>query len=167
MIQTSASTTATKYGNLNFVQQKDTSPMSTSIFMKNLDRRSDVSGGLHRASGRTQNVCEQELVVIGISLDHLSRSTQLLICCSGVFFFYLVYGYVQVFLHRLLYFLQVAGAICIEKYFICNHGVVLIKSSQKQLLRCKTALQDVVKSFEQPTQVLISEISYNKLSALL
>ena len=39
---------------------------------------------------------KHELVVLGVSLDHLSSTLQLLICCSGVFVFYLIYGFVQV-----------------------------------------------------------------------
>ena len=39
---------------------------------------------------------KHELVVLGVSLDHFSSTLQLLICCSGVFVFYLIYGYVQV-----------------------------------------------------------------------
>ena len=38
----------------------------------------------------------KHLVVLGISLDSLPRATQFLVCCGGVFLFYLIYGYVQV-----------------------------------------------------------------------
>ena len=81
MFQVSASATAKKYGNFNFVPKNDSNLKSTSIKIENLDPN---------ASSKPQ------LVVIGVSLDNLSRSTQLFICCAGVFVFYLVYGYVQV-----------------------------------------------------------------------
>lgn len=38
----------------------------------------------------------KELVVLGIALDSLPKSAQFLVCCGGVFVFYLIYGYVQV-----------------------------------------------------------------------
>ena len=42
------------------------------------------------------NPPKPQLAIVGVSLDHLPRSSQLFICCAGVFLFYLIYGYVQV-----------------------------------------------------------------------
>lgn len=42
----------------------------------------------------------KHLVVLGISLDSLPRATQFLVCCGGVFLFYLIYGYVQEWIFR-------------------------------------------------------------------
>lgn len=44
--------------------------------------------------------CKRELLVLGFSLDSLPRSAQFLICCGGVFLFYLIYGYVQEWIFR-------------------------------------------------------------------
>ena len=41
-----------------------------------------------------------KLVILGMSLDALSRSGQFCVCCGGVFVFYLIYGYVQVCSHK-------------------------------------------------------------------
>lgn len=38
----------------------------------------------------------EELRVLGINLSSLSAPTQFFICVAGVFFFYLMYGYLQV-----------------------------------------------------------------------
>ena len=94
MFQISASANAKKYGNFNFVQKDDTMPKSTSITMEDLEKGGNISG--QHDSGMAPILTKQQLVVVGVSLDHLSRSTQLFICCTGVFVFYLVYGYVQV-----------------------------------------------------------------------
>ncbi len=91
MFQISASAKAKKYGNFSFVQKDDSNPKLMSVKVEGLDRGSSISG-----SERPPNISKQQLVIIGVSLDHLSRSTQLFICCSGVFVFYLIYGYVQV-----------------------------------------------------------------------
>lgn len=45
---------------------------------------------------KEEATCNRELVILGFSLDSLPRSAQFLICCGGVFLFYLIYGYVQV-----------------------------------------------------------------------
>lgn len=36
------------------------------------------------------------VMVLGVDLGGLPRSAQFLVCCCGVFFFYLIYGYIQV-----------------------------------------------------------------------
>jgi hypothetical protein len=92
MFQISASAKAKKYGNFNFVPKENTDPyklMGVKV------------EGLEQGAEKTPNVSKQQLVIIGVSLDHLSRSTQLLICCSGVFVFYLVYGFVQVVVYTI------------------------------------------------------------------
>lgn len=38
----------------------------------------------------------EELRVLGINLSNFNTPTQFFICVAGVFFFYLVYGYLQV-----------------------------------------------------------------------
>ena len=94
MFQVSATAAAKKYGNMNFMPKNGSNPKSTSI-------KIDVDpgdGGLGQY-GSEKNISKPgrpQIVVIGVSLDHLSRSTQLFICCTGVFVFYLIYGYVQV-----------------------------------------------------------------------
>jgi hypothetical protein len=92
MFQTSASAKAKKYGNFNFVQKDDSTPKLTSVQVEDSDRGGSISGHY----GAAPNISKQQLVIIGVSLDHLSRSKQLFICCTGVFAFYLVYGYLQV-----------------------------------------------------------------------
>ena len=92
MFQTSASAKAKKYGNFNFVQKDDSTPKLTSVQVEGSDRGGSISGHY----GAAPNISKQQLVIIGVSLDHLSRSKQLFICCTGVFAFYLVYGYLQV-----------------------------------------------------------------------
>ena len=91
----SASFMATKYGNLNFVPKNTLNSESTSVVVESV-----VQGvnSFHSGSemSSSQSVSRQELVVIGVSLDHLSPSVQLAVCCGGVFVFYLIYGYVQV-----------------------------------------------------------------------
>ncbi|CAB4021628.1 Adenosine 3 -phospho 5 -phosphosulfate transporter 2, partial [Paramuricea clavata] len=73
------------------VEKDDSSPKLTSVQVEDSDRRGNNSGHY----GAAPNISKQQLVIIGVSLDHLSRSTQLFICCTGVFAFYLVYGYLQ------------------------------------------------------------------------
>jgi len=43
---------------------------------------------------------KKELVVLGIALDSLPKAAQFLVCCGGVFLFYLIYGYVQEWIFR-------------------------------------------------------------------
>ena len=94
MFQISASATAKKYGNFNFVPKEDSNTKLMSVKVESLGQGASSPG--HFGPEKAPSISKQQLVIIGVSLDHLSRSTQLLICCSGVFVFYLVYGFVQV-----------------------------------------------------------------------
>ena len=51
---------------------------------------------IQNAGSKEDSESRKHLVVLGISLDSLPRATQFLVCCGGVFLFYLIYGYVQV-----------------------------------------------------------------------
>ena len=105
MFQISASAKAKKYGNFNILSKTDSNPQSASIKVEDVDRDRHTLG--QYGFKRTSFSSKQQLVIIGVSLDHLSRSSQLFICCTGVFVFYLVYGYVQVSGHFLSYLLCV------------------------------------------------------------
>ena len=50
------------------------------------------------ANYKEKDICdgERKLVVFGVTLDSYPKPVQFLICCGGVFLFYLLYGYVQV-----------------------------------------------------------------------
>lgn len=48
----------------------------------------------------------KELVILGVALDSLPKAAQFFICSGGVFFFYLIYGYVQVNTDVLYYFIE-------------------------------------------------------------
>ncbi|KAI0207237.1 Adenosine 3'-phospho 5'-phosphosulfate transporter 2 [Lamellibrachia satsuma] len=41
------------------------------------------------------------VMVLGVDLGGLPRSAQFLVCCCGVFFFYLIYGYIQELIFKL------------------------------------------------------------------
>ena len=51
---------------------------------------------IQNGGSKEDSESRKHLVVLGISLDSLPRATQFLVCCGGVFLFYLIYGYVQV-----------------------------------------------------------------------
>lgn len=51
---------------------------------------------IQNGGSKEDSESRKQLVVLGISLDSLPRATQFLVCCGGVFLFYLIYGYVQV-----------------------------------------------------------------------
>lgn len=79
------------FGNLGNVPKIRSDIELTSIKVGN------SAGNGNKSASNTPNISsKKEVVILGYSLDHLSRGTQLTICVSGVFFFYLVYGYVQV-----------------------------------------------------------------------
>ena len=61
-------------------------PNHTTITIQNGENKED--SGEHK-----------ELVILGIALDSLPKAAQFFICSGGVFFFYLIYGYVQVNKH--------------------------------------------------------------------
>ncbi|XP_046850137.1 adenosine 3'-phospho 5'-phosphosulfate transporter 2-like [Xenia sp. Carnegie-2017] len=78
------------FGNLGNVPKSRSDIELTSIKVGN------SAGNGNKSPLNTPNISsKKEVVILGYSLDHLSRGTQLTICVSGVFFFYLVYGYVQ------------------------------------------------------------------------
>ena len=51
---------------------------------------------IQNGGSKEDSESRKHLVVLGIALDSLPRATQFLVCCGGVFLFYLIYGYVQV-----------------------------------------------------------------------
>ena len=70
------------------------SPSSSTVV--HIDRATEMTGArvdLLRVEGASK------LVILGLSLESLSKSGQFFVCCSGVFMFYLIYGYVQVSSH--------------------------------------------------------------------
>ena len=42
-----------------------------------------------------EDLVSEPVLVLGVDISHLSRSTQFMLCASGVFFFSLLYGYLQ------------------------------------------------------------------------
>ncbi|KAK2173450.1 hypothetical protein NP493_873g01021 [Ridgeia piscesae] len=56
-------------------------------------------GDTDRLSGVTPE--PQPIMILGADLGGLPQSAQFLICCSGVFFFYLIYGYIQELIFKL------------------------------------------------------------------
>lgn len=42
-----------------------------------------------------EDLVSDPVLVLGVDISHLSRSTQFVVCASGVFFFSLLYGYLQ------------------------------------------------------------------------
>lgn len=78
--QDSADIMSGKYGLVNYSSRKHISitvPSSTEVM-----------------SPHIKSV--EELRVLGINLSSFNTPTQFFICVAGVFFFYLVYGYLQV-----------------------------------------------------------------------
>ena len=71
-------------------------------------------GDTDRLSGVTPE--PQPIMILGADLGGLPQSAQFLICCSGVFFFYLIYGYIQVSVN------------CIPQLFYCRQ-LILVESS--------------------------------------
>lgn len=67
---------------------------SSSDLQRNKPNQIEISVQSQR--DKEDATCKRELLVLGFSLDSLPRSAQFLICCGGVFLFYLIYGYVQV-----------------------------------------------------------------------
>lgn len=55
---------------------------------------------IQNGGSKEDSESRKHLVVLGISLDSLPRATQFLVCCGGVFLFYLIYGYVQEWIFR-------------------------------------------------------------------
>jgi len=55
----------------------------------------DISSDINQNKTKSENY--NDVVLWGISLSHLHPTSQFLVLCSGVFFFYLMYGYFQVF----------------------------------------------------------------------
>lgn len=71
---------------------------SSSDLQRNKPNQIEISVQSQR--DKEDATCKRELLVLGFSLDSLPRSAQFLICCGGVFLFYLIYGYVQEWIFR-------------------------------------------------------------------
>ena len=74
-------------GRSNVLELSHSSPTCTAINMS-----ADVN------QNKTKSENSSELQLWGIPLGHLPKTSQFLVLCSGVFFFYLMYGYFQVFI---------------------------------------------------------------------
>ncbi|KAK2156520.1 hypothetical protein LSH36_211g03011 [Paralvinella palmiformis] len=59
----------------------------------------DISSDINQNKTKSKNY--NDVVLWGISLSHLHPTSQFLVLCSGVFFFYLMYGYFQELIFRL------------------------------------------------------------------
>lgn len=75
---------STKLRNNSMADLQKSNPGHTTITIQN-------GGGNKEDSGE-----HKELVILGVALDSLPKAAQFFICSGGVFFFYLIYGYVQV-----------------------------------------------------------------------
>lgn len=66
----------------------------------------DVKVLIDGEKSKTQNdgSREPELKILYYDISKFNRTTQFLLCCSGVFAFYLIYGYLQVSLNVALNF---------------------------------------------------------------
>ena len=64
------------------------------------------------------NSVEQDIVVCGTNLSGLPQSVQFLVLSSGIFFFYLIYGYIQVCMQMLMYVKETSNLYNI--YGMCN-----------------------------------------------
>ena len=56
----------------------------------------NVEAGQGTAVTKDQTQPRTDLKILCFNLEHLSPLTQFLFCCTGVFFFFLIYGYCQV-----------------------------------------------------------------------
>ena len=89
------STYESAYGAKTLPNSRFSSPMSGPI--NNPPNSTTIAIENDRGNpGETGKLKMDERKLLGIHLDSSSESVQFFVCCGGVLFFYLIYGYVQV-----------------------------------------------------------------------
>lgn len=59
------------------------------------DSTNSVSGDSARTKAQTASTTSKEICILGYDLSKLNGQTQFFVCCFGVFFLYILYGYFQ------------------------------------------------------------------------
>ena len=64
-----------------------------------IDRASDTGKTQDGRFAFSSKVDKAKLLIFGINIGYFSKFWKFVICAGGVFFFYLIYGYLQVSFH--------------------------------------------------------------------